>query len=216
MQADTYAGYLSDPLSLNLYTYCLNNPMRYVDPSGHFGVIATFLLGAAITGLISGTMNAGMEALSEHFFEKRDKLSLRDIGFEFAEGFLIGAISGGIGAVGSVGVNAASATAKFGADAAKSTFVKFCAKTVAKKTARSIAKRALLAGVGGAAESAFMDTGHRLLQGEKVTARSVLWSAFSGALFNQVGEFAPDVIKKVGKARNAKNIWMVILNDKKI
>lgn len=25
-----------DPLSLNLYTYCGNNPIRYYDPSGHF------------------------------------------------------------------------------------------------------------------------------------------------------------------------------------
>ncbi len=25
----------SDPLSLNLYTYCCNNPVMYVDPSGH-------------------------------------------------------------------------------------------------------------------------------------------------------------------------------------
>ena len=30
-------GYMnaSDPLSLNLYTYCANNPVMYVDPSGH-------------------------------------------------------------------------------------------------------------------------------------------------------------------------------------
>jgi RHS repeat-associated protein len=33
---DTYRGYIDDPLSLNLYTYCANNPMIYVDPSGHF------------------------------------------------------------------------------------------------------------------------------------------------------------------------------------
>ena len=32
---DSYAGRRSDPLSLNLYTYCRNNPLRYVDPSGH-------------------------------------------------------------------------------------------------------------------------------------------------------------------------------------
>lgn len=32
---DSFAGRRSDPLSLNLYTYCRNNPLRYIDPSGH-------------------------------------------------------------------------------------------------------------------------------------------------------------------------------------
>jgi RHS repeat-associated protein len=32
---DTYLGERQDPLSLNLYTYSRNNPILYVDPSGH-------------------------------------------------------------------------------------------------------------------------------------------------------------------------------------
>ncbi|PJN61864.1 tRNA3(Ser)-specific nuclease WapA precursor [Paenibacillus sp. GM1FR] len=32
---DSYEGELDDPLSLNLYAYVSNNPLRYVDPSGH-------------------------------------------------------------------------------------------------------------------------------------------------------------------------------------
>ena len=35
-QRDSFAGKLDDPLSLNLYTYCANNPVYYSDPSGHF------------------------------------------------------------------------------------------------------------------------------------------------------------------------------------
>ena len=35
MQEDTYRGEANDPLSLNLYTYCYNNPIRYWDPTGH-------------------------------------------------------------------------------------------------------------------------------------------------------------------------------------
>ncbi|WP_160038864.1 RHS repeat-associated core domain-containing protein [Paenibacillus sp. USDA918EY] len=35
MGEDTYKGELSDPLSLNLYTYVANNPLSYVDPSGY-------------------------------------------------------------------------------------------------------------------------------------------------------------------------------------
>lgn len=35
MTEDTYLGNGADPLSLNLYAYCANNPIRYVDPTGH-------------------------------------------------------------------------------------------------------------------------------------------------------------------------------------
>ena len=36
LQEDTYLGDKNDPLSLNLYTYCANNPIIYHDPTGHF------------------------------------------------------------------------------------------------------------------------------------------------------------------------------------
>ncbi|WP_218154823.1 RHS repeat-associated core domain-containing protein [Paenibacillus sp. UNC496MF] len=32
---DTFEGELKNPLSLNLYTYVMNSPLRYTDPSGH-------------------------------------------------------------------------------------------------------------------------------------------------------------------------------------
>ncbi|WP_275935205.1 RHS repeat-associated core domain-containing protein, partial [Abyssisolibacter fermentans] len=32
---DSYWGEDSNPLSLNLYTYCYNDPLRFIDPSGH-------------------------------------------------------------------------------------------------------------------------------------------------------------------------------------
>jgi hypothetical protein len=35
LQEDTYSGDPSDPLSLNLYTYCHNEPLMYFDPTGH-------------------------------------------------------------------------------------------------------------------------------------------------------------------------------------
>lgn len=37
---DTYEGELNDPLSLNLYSYVNNNPLKYVDPSGHMPKIS--------------------------------------------------------------------------------------------------------------------------------------------------------------------------------
>ncbi len=36
LSEDTYLGDPNDPLSLNLYTYCHNEPVMYSDPSGHF------------------------------------------------------------------------------------------------------------------------------------------------------------------------------------
>ena len=47
---DSYAGKLNDPLSLNLYTYCANNPVLYFDPTGHIAVVddaALLVLAAA-------------------------------------------------------------------------------------------------------------------------------------------------------------------------
>jgi RHS repeat-associated core domain len=35
LSEDTYAGNPNDPLSLNLYSYCRNDPVMYSDPSGH-------------------------------------------------------------------------------------------------------------------------------------------------------------------------------------
>lgn len=32
---DTYTGQPNDPLSLNLYSYCKNEPIMYTTPSGH-------------------------------------------------------------------------------------------------------------------------------------------------------------------------------------
>lgn len=32
---DTYEGDITNPLSLNIYTYTANNPLKYIDPSGH-------------------------------------------------------------------------------------------------------------------------------------------------------------------------------------
>ncbi|MBP8641217.1 MAG: hypothetical protein KBI01_10045 [Oscillospiraceae bacterium] len=38
LSEDTYPGKAIDPLSLNLYIYCKNNPVMYTDPSGHVGI----------------------------------------------------------------------------------------------------------------------------------------------------------------------------------
>lgn len=43
---DSYKGDVKDPLSLNLYSYCVGNPIKYTDPSGHDAIVITAEKGA--------------------------------------------------------------------------------------------------------------------------------------------------------------------------
>jgi len=49
-----------DPLSLNLYTYCHNNPIFYTDPSGHF--VLPLLVVAGLAGLAAGAIAGGISS----------------------------------------------------------------------------------------------------------------------------------------------------------
>ena len=51
--ADTYAGNITSPLSLNRYTYVHNNPVMGKDPSGHFGILAALAV-VGVIGLVAG------------------------------------------------------------------------------------------------------------------------------------------------------------------
>ena len=42
---DTYAGQISNPLTLNRYDYVSNNPVNYVDPSGNYGIFDSIAAG---------------------------------------------------------------------------------------------------------------------------------------------------------------------------
>ena len=49
----SYLGANGDLVSYNLYAYCSNNPVMYVDPTGHFA-LTTFIIGVAAFALIGG------------------------------------------------------------------------------------------------------------------------------------------------------------------
>jgi hypothetical protein len=55
LQEDTYLGQINDPLSLNLYSYCKNNPLIYTDPTGHWEVGDEKLPAAAQAKIIAAT-----------------------------------------------------------------------------------------------------------------------------------------------------------------
>ncbi len=48
---DTYAGSLSDPISLHKYLFANSNPVKYCDPSGHMTLVECEVVGAIIGAL---------------------------------------------------------------------------------------------------------------------------------------------------------------------
>lgn len=64
MGRDTYGGQLTNTQSLNRYSYVENNPVNFVDPSGHELTIAAamYLIGGAIVGgLAEGAAESAIE-----------------------------------------------------------------------------------------------------------------------------------------------------------
>lgn len=54
ISADTVIPNPINPQTLNRYTYCYNNPLKYVDPTGHWGWIIWAIIGAIIGGAAGG------------------------------------------------------------------------------------------------------------------------------------------------------------------
>ena len=84
--------YIQDPensQNFNRYSYCLNNPLKYSDPSGElFGaddILAAIIIGAAI----GGTINLGIKAYNGQIHSWGNAFSA----------FGVGALAGGLGAV---------------------------------------------------------------------------------------------------------------------
>ena len=82
---------------LNLYAYCLNNPVEYVDPTGHI-VISSLLV--AIAGIIAGATMSGL-------FAGANASEGESFGSAFLGGFLNGLLRG-------VGLAAGRAVAAIG------------------------------------------------------------------------------------------------------
>ena len=66
---DIEEGELSNPLDMNRYVYCRNNPIKYVDPSGKFAVTATAAaveLAPYIAAGVAAAVGAGIIYYKEH------------------------------------------------------------------------------------------------------------------------------------------------------
>lgn len=82
---DSYEGDISNPLTINLYTYCRNNPLIFVDPSGHMEVEDKDILSAqdyaimqAITVLYGMYETAGNTAMKEEMRSRAVSIRQKD------------------------------------------------------------------------------------------------------------------------------------------
>lgn len=107
ISADSYLGKDNDPLSLNLYTYCNNNPIMYVDEDGHFGIIAAILLGAAVSVAFDIGKQMLIDKRSFSEIEKKSVLKAAIVGG------IGGGVAFGIGAIGTAAFGL-EATSRFG------------------------------------------------------------------------------------------------------
>ena len=101
--ADTYAGRVTTPLSLNRYAYTHNNPLIGRDPSGHF-ILTAIVVGAVVGAAIGG----GISTYKEVKKAKADP-NYKVNGWNILKGAAIGGAVGAIGGAATTLFTAAAA-----------------------------------------------------------------------------------------------------------
>ncbi|NJD02961.1 MAG: hypothetical protein FIA99_10300, partial [Ruminiclostridium sp.] len=100
---DSYWGKDADPLSLNLYTYCYNNPIIFTDPSGHIIKPGYDMFYRDTLDLFVGIGSGILETYSYGVSNNGDEYYLRNNEVMYLTGKLVGNFLGGLGGVLEVG-----------------------------------------------------------------------------------------------------------------
>ncbi len=121
MTEDTYRGDTTKSETGHLYVYCANNPVNYVDPSGHFLVSTAVLVGVevgGIVGAVAGSYKGRLVAKRLGYKGKKRNLFIATYGIKGAVvGAIIGVLAGyGIGVA--MGASSSSGLAVKGVNSA--------------------------------------------------------------------------------------------------
>jgi len=163
--------------SFNRYSYCLNNPLRYVDKNGEFWNLI-------IGGLIGGIVNWATHGC---------QFSWKGLGY-FGVGALAGALSAGIG----TGISSLLAGGSFSAG--------FMGTAAAKVAATSFLSGAAMGGGAGAAGGLISGMGNGLLGGQNF-GQSVVSGLKDGLIGGLTGGVLGGVVGGISAIRQGRDFW---------
>ena len=94
MTEDSYRGEIMKPETGHLYVYCANNPVNYVDPSGHIAVkVANAIAGAAISVLIDISLKAFLHYIAKKGSLRGFKIRTREVAYSIISGMIDGVLT---------------------------------------------------------------------------------------------------------------------------
>ena len=177
LSPDNYIQAPDNSQSFNRYAYCLNNPLKYTDPSGEFWHI---IAGAALGGSMNLIMN----------WNKCEQW------YDFVSYFAIGAVAGGLSAGVGAGVSSAIAGGGFVAG--------FTGASTASAT--GFVAGAAIGGASGFTGGFITGAGNSLVAGDSF-GRSLYNGTIDGAIGLGVGAVIGGVAGGVDAYKSNRNFW---------
>ncbi len=92
LQPDPWLGDMYQPLTLNGYAYCVNDPVNAVDPSGRLPLIAVIAI-----GVVAGAALGALDELVEQAFDDKKGIDWGEVGEGALWGGVFGAVPGPAG-----------------------------------------------------------------------------------------------------------------------
>ncbi len=134
---DTYRGEVNNPSTLHLYAYCDNNPINYIDPSGHVVTTGGIEISASAGFDIGGIPSAGITWVTVYYPYMNSVDQLGGFGFTGGAEMAIGKFSYGGGITVGIGSTSKNVLSPY---VSRSKPINYLPKGLAKYNAKCIGK----------------------------------------------------------------------------